>query len=51
MAGLGLYLLPALVIILDEQLFKTHWIAHHLPPGLGRIFCAVYPWLCRMFGG
>jgi len=47
----ALYLLPPSVVILDEEVFKTNWIVNHTPAALGRVFCKIYPWLCRMFGG
>jgi len=48
---LGLYLLPAIVVILDEAVFGTNWIGRHMSGSLGRLFCEVYPWVCAMFGG
>ena len=49
--GVGLYLLPAIAVILDEEILDTNWISNHMPPELGRIFCKLYPWVCAAYGG
>jgi hypothetical protein len=49
--GAGLYLLPAIAVILDEEILDTNWISNQMPPELGRIFCKLYPWVCTMYGG
>ena len=49
--GLLLYLLPPLLVILDEEVLKTHWIGNHISKSLGALFCKIYPWVCQMFGG
>lgn len=43
------YLLPAIVVIVDEEYF--HWIAGHLSPGFSAVFCIFYPWVCNIYGG
>ena len=46
-----LYLLPPILVLLDEEVFKTRWIGNHIPRAFGDLFCTIYPWLCAMFGG
>lgn len=49
--SVGLYLLPPIAVLVDDEFLKTRWIDHHFPPALLERFCWVYPWFCRMFGG
>ena len=45
----AVYLLPAFVIIADEEYF--HWISGQITPEFGAVFCKFYPWVCVMYGG
>lgn len=40
--GLGLYLLPFVVVAFDEEVLNTNWLARHLPSGFNDAFQFLY---------
>ena len=41
----AVYLLPLLLIVVDEWVLKTNWFHRHLPPFFGDFFRALYPFM------
>ncbi len=39
----GIYIMPFVVVFIDEFVLRTYWFVNHLPAGMEGIFRAVYP--------
>lgn len=45
----AVYLLPLLLIVVDEFVLRSNWFSRHLPPFFGDLFRALYPFM-RILG-
>jgi len=41
--AVAVYLIPFIVVMIDERILKTFWLSHHSPAWLTDVMRAIYP--------